>query len=182
MSPPRPLLQAAVFRSMGLPLPPLKQPQKPAKRANPRGNLPDQTWLTENGVKPRSALSAKVDDPTQRLLSVDDIYRWLRRFRYDPTFQEDGHRVPYTMLAKFAGVHRDTLHELLRTQRASVLTRIKLTPVIEAIEAGRLRFIQDKSMRPTQKWSWEVRGPPLLRHESGERREKSCWSTRKNKR
>jgi hypothetical protein len=179
MSPPRPLLQAAVLRSMGLPLPPLERPEKPAEWANPWGNRPDQMWVTEGRVKPLSPLSAKLVDPPRGLLSAEEIRRWLLRFRHDETFQEDGRCVPYTQLAKFAGVHRDTLHELLRTQRASELTRIKLTPVIKAIEAGRLRFIQDKG---TKKWTWEADGPPLRCHESGERREKSCWSSRRNKR
>jgi hypothetical protein len=187
---PRPSLQEDAFKAfrenafntMRPYQPPLKQAERPAKRANLWGNRQHQTWVTESGcVQPR-ALPANFVDPPRGLLSAEEIRRWLLRFRHDQTFQEDGHRVPYTMLARFAGVHRDTLHELLRTQRVALLTRIKLTPVIKAIEAGRLRFIQDKSMRPTQKWSWEVRGPPLLRHESGERREKSCWSSCKNRR
>jgi hypothetical protein len=176
MSPSRPLLQELVFRAIGLPLPPPQQPQKPVERANLAKDLPNQTWLTENGLKPLSPLSARFVDPPQRLLSVEDIRRWLLRFRHDPTFQEDGHRVPYTMLAKSAGLNRDTLHELLRTRRVALLTRKKLTSAIEAIEAGRLRFIQDKR---TQKWSWESDGPPLRLHESGERREKPCWSSRR---
>jgi hypothetical protein len=164
MSPPRPLLQAAVFRSVGLPLPPLKQPQKPQKTGIWCTEQPDNKGLPEKRVEKLSALSAKFVDPSQRLLSVDEIRRWLLRFRHDQTFQEDGLRVPYTELAKFAGINRDTLYVLLRTQRVALLTRIKLTPVIKAIEAGRLRFIQDKQ---TQKWTWKTYGPPLWRHESG---------------
>jgi hypothetical protein len=164
MSPPRRLLQTSVLRLIGLPRPPLKQPEKPAEWANPWGNRPDQRGLTEKRVEQLSALAAKFVDPPQRLLLVEEIRRWLLRFRHDQTFQEDGHCVPYTMLAKFAGLHRDTLHEVLRTRRVSLLTRVKLTPVIEAIEAGRLRFIQDKL---TQKWTWKTYGPPLWRHESG---------------
>jgi hypothetical protein len=76
-------------------------------------------------------------------------------YRFAPEWRESSGlpKVPIKSLAEFAGLNRDTLYEVVRTRRASVLVRIRLTWAIKNIDAGRVRFCRD---RRTQALTWEV--------------------------
>jgi hypothetical protein len=140
--PPRPLLQDAVRKVLGLPLP-------------PRGDASSQAgWGDQSGrQKSRSrAPSGKFqhDLATRRLLSADEIKRALRHFRYNPEFRGEK-RVPIKVLGEVCGLSRDTVHTAKRTGAMSHRTRAKLTWAIEAILDGRLHFRRRGQI-------WEVEG------------------------
>jgi hypothetical protein len=146
--PPR-LLEAAIRARLGLPA--------------LQNDRPRREGLTERWKGRSRAHSQRNDNPllegNPRLLSAEDIRRWLLRFR-SPEFRDSSglRKIPIKSLAEFAGLNRDTLYEVMRTRRASVLVRIRLTWAIENIEAGRLRFCRDKR---TQAWTWAICGPAL---------------------
>jgi hypothetical protein len=137
---PRPLLQEAVFKVLGLPLPP---PGGPSSQAG----WNDQSESRK--VHPR-ALSANFPDlPAQRLLSPDEIKRELRRFCYDPAYGGEK-RVPIKTLGDFCGLGRDAVWDALMRGEMSQRTRTLLSWAIIAITEGRLRF-----RRYGQKWKPE---------------------------
>jgi hypothetical protein len=175
MSPSRPLLQELVFRAIGLPLPPLKQAEKPTKTGfwcTEQLEDNDQSrWRREQP----SPFSGKFVDPSQRLLSRDEIQRMLRRFRYDDEFRGDK-RVPIKALGDFVGLSRDTVHTSLRTGEMSQRTRTLLSWAILAIMEGKLRF-----RRHRQVWKAEGDGAMKMLEDPRWRRRSQVWSSPRKK-
>jgi len=147
--PPRPLLQEAVCKVLGLPRPP---------RGDAFSQVGGDDQSGSQGRQSR-ARSAKFHDlATPRLLSADEIKRALRHFRYNPDFRGEK-RVPIKTLGDLCGLSRDTVHVAKRTGTMSQRTRALLSWAILAISEGRLRF-----RRVGQVWTWEACGPaPLFR-------------------
>jgi hypothetical protein len=127
---PRPLLQEAVFRVLGLPLP-------PRGGASPQAGGGDQSESTK--VQPRAPSAKFPDLPAQRLLSPDEIKRELRRFRYDHSYRGQN-RVPLKTLGDFCGLGRDAVWDALMRGEMSQRTRTLLSGAIIAIMEGKLRF------------------------------------------
>jgi hypothetical protein len=152
--PPRPLLQAAVFRAMGLSFPP---PPVPRWDEGGQNDL-SESWKGRSRALRSENRELGWPDHPPRPLSTEDIRRWLLRFRFDPEFRGQ-RRVPIKVLAGIAGLHRDSLYEVVLRKRASLLVRAKLSPAITAIEAGQLRFRRRGQI-------WEIEGsifPPPKR-------------------
>jgi hypothetical protein len=129
--PSRPLLQDAVRKVLGLPLP-------------PRGDALSQVSGDDQSGSQKSrsrALSQKLqpDLATQRLLSADEIKRALRHFCHNPDFRGE-RRVPIKTLGDLCGLSRDTVHQAKRTGMMSQRTRLLLSWAIVAIMEGRLCF------------------------------------------
>jgi hypothetical protein len=141
--PPRPLLQEAVFKVLGLPLP-------PHGNASPQAGWGDQSGSREG--QPR-ALSAKSPGlPAHRLLSRNEVTNALRHFKYNQEYR-GRRRVPIKVLGDFCGLSRDTLHTSLMTGEMSQRTQRLLSSAIIAITEGRLRF-----RRHGQVWQAEGEG------------------------
>ncbi len=102
-------------------------------------------------------------------LTLDEIIRWFRRFRYDPEFKdENGHyTVRLATLCRFAGVCRQNVYLLLRKELALTPNyRNRLTYAIRCVEAG-LRFERRKD-GPRQTCRYHVVGdfPKIKRYQS----------------
>ena len=66
-------------------------------------------------------------------LAEEQIRQWLRRARRE-------RKVPLTPLAEFIGTNRKTLHEVANGGKISHVMRGRLTPLIELIDQGGMRF------------------------------------------
>lgn len=95
------------------------------------------------------------DTQGKRILSEEEVRRWLRRFRYEDRYRKGPDRVPLKVVAEFVGLHRDTLYAAIDGGRISEVTRSRLTWVINAIERGRLRFT-----RHGQTWHLDYKDKP----------------------
>jgi hypothetical protein len=94
----------------------------------------------ERRTKPVIADRVVPDAQRKRILSEEEVRRWLRRFRYENRYRKGRDRVPLKVVAEFVGINRDTLYAAIDGGRISEVTRSRLTWVINAIEQGRLRF------------------------------------------
>jgi hypothetical protein len=70
------------------------------------------------------------------------------RFRFELRGER---RVSIKALAELAGLHRDTLYELMLRRRASVLVRTRLSAAIKAIEVEQVRCRRRGQV-------WEIEG------------------------
>jgi transcriptional regulator with XRE-family HTH domain len=111
----------------------------------------------------------------------DDIIRELKRFRWDKAYRKK-YRIPLKPLAAYAGMHRQALYDIMnKRRRIGPGSLQKLSGVIEAILAGKLRFerkhqtwhpvtdtFDDKAPAPTEdpnaKPHLGVLKPQLQRH------------------
>ena len=92
--------------------------------------------------------------PTRdQLLSVADIVRALRNYRYNPAFT-GSRRVPLSAIAQLCGLTRETIYQARRGVMSET-TRTKLTTVIGWINEDKVRF-----RRNGQQWGVEWRTPP----------------------
>lgn len=66
-------------------------------------------------------------------LPEEQVRRWLQQARRERT-------VPLTQLAEYIGFKRETLNQAIDGGKISQSMRSRLTPVIELIEQGKLRF------------------------------------------
>jgi hypothetical protein len=93
---------------------------------------------------------------SSRILSEEEVRRWLRRIRYERRYRKGRDRVPLKVVAEFVGLHRDTLYEAIKGAPISQVTRGRLTWVIPAVEQGRLRF-----KRRGQTWHLDYQDKPM---------------------
>jgi hypothetical protein len=145
-----PFLQAAIRARMGWTEPPSGYrarddgppniPAIPARRGH----------IDSGGSLVRGALSS-------RILSEEEVRRWLRRVRYERRYRKGRDRVPLKVVAEFAGINRATLHEAIKGAPISTVTRSRLTWIIDAVEQGRLRF-----KRRGQTWHLDYKDKPTL--------------------
>jgi hypothetical protein len=142
---PFPLLQATVRSVLGLPALPRVGAPQPVE-----GDLSESRKGRSRALRSENRESGSWPDRPPRPLSTEDIRRWLLRFRFDPEFRGQ-RRVPIKVLAEIAGLHRDSLYEVVLRRRASLLVRAKLSPAVNAIAVGQLRFRRRKQI-------WTVEG------------------------
>jgi hypothetical protein len=70
----------------------------------------------------------------ERRVTLDEITRWFRRFRYDPEYRGT---VPITRLCEYAGIPRANLYQILRGEYGMTNnTRQRLEAAIQAVESG----------------------------------------------
>jgi hypothetical protein len=85
------------------------------------------------------------------MMTREQVKRELQRFAYDPKYKGRHNKVPLQTLARYAGLSRKTLIDIVHGARqAGDKTVIKLSPVIERIIAGELKFVRTK-------YEWEIR-------------------------
>jgi hypothetical protein len=143
-----PALQAAIRARLGWPEPPC------GGRAHDDGppnmaTIPARYGhIDSGGFMVSAALGSRV-------LSEEEVRRWLLRVRYEARYRKGRGRVPLKVVAEFVGLHRDTLYEGIKGAPISRCTRSRLSWVIEAIEQGRLRF-----KRRGQAWNIDYKDKP----------------------
>jgi hypothetical protein len=125
------------------------------RRPEPPSEARVQGELRKKRNKSVSADRVVADTQSERILSEQEVRRWLRRIRYENRFRKGRDRVPLKVVAEFVGLNRDTLYEAINGGRLSEVTRSRLTWVIEAIEQGRLRF-----KRRGQSWHLDYKDKP----------------------
>ena len=77
-------------------------------------------------------------------MTPEEVKRELRRFAYDPRYKVKGDRVPIAALARYAGLHRDTLLGIIYGfKKPGHKVMDLLPPVLEKILAGRLKFVRN---------------------------------------
>lgn len=92
---------------------------------------------------------------SKRILTEEEIIRWLRRFQMDPEFRANNvpngtKTVPLSCFARYAGVRRATLYELLRRRRPFTLRmRERLTFAIQSVQSG-------------LRWQKQFQGPTVM--------------------
>jgi hypothetical protein len=91
----------------------------------------------------------------KRILSEEEVRRWLRRLRYQDRYRKGRGRVPLKVVAEFVGLNRDTLYEAINGGKISRVTRVRLSWVIDAIEQRRLSF-----KRRGQAWHLDYKESP----------------------
>jgi hypothetical protein len=70
-------------------------------------------------------------------LTVAEIETWMRRLRYDPEFRQPDNYVPILHLCEWAGVPRQSLYRILRSELGLTRNhRSRLTVAIRAVQAG----------------------------------------------
>jgi hypothetical protein len=106
-------------------------------------------------MRNKPAATAVADTQGRRILSEEKVRQWLRRIRYENRYRKGRDRVPLKVVAEFVGINRDTLYEAINGGAISMVTRGRLTWVIEAIEQGRLRF-----KRRGQTWHLDYKDRP----------------------
>ncbi len=105
----------------------------------------------------------------QPSLTLDEIIRWIRRFRYDPEFRDANGRytVRLATLCRFAGIQRQNVYMIMRKEmKLTPNYRNRLTYAIRCVEHG-LRFERRKD-GPRQTCRYHVVGdfPKLKRYQS----------------
>jgi hypothetical protein len=128
-----PALEAAIRARCTRPEPPADRwvvdeepPQRQTRRARPRRRDSDE-------VETSGTLG-------KRILSEEEVRRWLRRLRYQERYRKGRGRVPLKVVAEFVGLNRDTLYEAINGGKISTVTRSRLSWVIDAIEKRQLTF------------------------------------------
>ena len=77
-----------------------------------------------------AAILAKRSEPP---LPEERVRQWLRQVSRE-------RKVPLTALARYIGFKRETLRQAIDSGKISQVMRGRLTPVIELIEDGKMRF------------------------------------------
>jgi hypothetical protein len=79
-----------------------------------------------------------------RLLTDDEVVKFLRSLRYDPQYRQRDRRVPLGSLLKYIGVSRQTAYEIMLNRTAvSERLRVKFSQGYDLVERG-LRFTRRK--------------------------------------
>jgi hypothetical protein len=121
-----------------------------------RASAGSEAWVhdvSENRKTIQHARRAENHDGGPRSTSKAQIVRQLRLYQRDPWYHGE-YRVPFAALARHIGVSRDTLHEAANGIM-SAKTAEALTPVIAAIEQGRMTF-----RRCGAEWGVWINDPP----------------------
>jgi transcriptional regulator with XRE-family HTH domain len=92
-------------------------------------------------------IGSSIEGYLQRMKALDveclaEIKRQLNKFRFDPAFRGQGKRVPLRQFAKYCGVSRQTLYDLLRGDRKGIVpeTRDRIMAAFALVNDQGLRF------------------------------------------